>query len=638
MTTTSAAHRDLGVATRAPRVNATVVPLATIGALAAAQGGYFPTSWGWAALVLLWLSAATLVAAPPGALSVLQVAFLATTFALGAWIAASIVWSADPAQSVSEVQRFLVYASGLLALTLLARRHASPTWAAGLFVVVVALAAYGLATRLFPDKLGVYDSIGTYRLSEPVGYWNGLGILVAMGLILSFGLASHWRSVGGQALAGACLPLLLTTLYFTFSRGAWIALVIGALTMIAVDPRRLRLTATVLVLTPMSAAAVYLAARADALTHQRSLLSEAVDQGASLAASLAALVLVAGIGAGVLGWLDRAVTVSVGVRVAYVVVLVLVVGVLIASAFERYGGPVTIAQKARNAFSAPAPELRGDLNRRLFSFSGNGRAELWRVAWQNYRDHPYVGSGAGTYERAWLRDRPRALKVRDAHGLYIETLSELGPPGLALLLATICLPLGAALRYRRAPLIPAMLGAYCAYVVHAGVDWDWELSGVTLAALLCGAVLVAGGKQEDAAEARTHPKVRAGLLAFVALLVVAAFVGLMGASALSAGREALAKKDAGSARSEASRAALWMRWSPEPWLLLGDTYLSSGEFAAARVSYQTATRRDRHDWRGWLGLAKTSTGRSRDAALGRAQRLNPHSPEIARERANTGTP
>jgi hypothetical protein len=37
--------------------------------------------------------------------------------------------------------------------------------------------------------------------------------------------------------------------------------------------------------------------------------------------------------------------------------------------------------------------------------------------------------------------------------------------------------------------------AYTAYLVHAGLDWDWEMPAVTLAGLLCAVGLLAAGRQ-----------------------------------------------------------------------------------------------------------------------------------------------
>jgi hypothetical protein len=79
------------------------------------------------------------------------------------------------------------------------------------------------------------------------------------------------------------------------------------------------------------------------------------------------------------------------------------------------------------------------------------------------------------------------VSVRDAHSLYLETLAELGLLGLALLGLALAPPLLAAFRGASA----AAAGGYVAFLVHAGLDWDWELPAVTLAGLLCGAALIA---------------------------------------------------------------------------------------------------------------------------------------------------
>ena len=68
------------------------------------------------------------------------------------------------------------------------------------------------------------------------------------------------------------------------------------------------------------------------------------------------------------------------------------------------------------------------------------RAQYWRVAWRAFERHPLLGSGAGTFDEQWLRYRGSGVSVRDAHSLYLETLSELGVVGLLLLVALLALP------------------------------------------------------------------------------------------------------------------------------------------------------------------------------------------------------
>ena len=69
---------------------------------------------------------------------------------------------------------------------------------------------------------------------------------------------------------------------------------------------------------------------------------------------------------------------------------------------------------------------------------------------------PLLGEGAGSFSRTWLRERPVANEARDAHNLYLETLAELGPIGLVLLLLVLVTPsewcpASGATRARRSP-------------------------------------------------------------------------------------------------------------------------------------------------------------------------------------------
>src|SRR5437667_7630680 len=76
--------------------------------LGAANGGYFPASWGWGALGLFWAAVAALALRGSVRMGRLELAFLAFVTALVGWIWLSIAWSSDPAASVLEGQRGLV--------------------------------------------------------------------------------------------------------------------------------------------------------------------------------------------------------------------------------------------------------------------------------------------------------------------------------------------------------------------------------------------------------------------------------------------------------------------------------------------------------------------------------------------------
>ena len=136
----------------------------------------------------------------------------------------------------------LVYLSVALAVAFVLRRGDLCWVLAGTCAGTTAVAAYALGTRALPDRLHAAsdDPIAAFRLAQPVGYWNGLGLLVALGVILAVGFVAHARSRRAATAAAASLPVLATTLYLTFSRGAWGALGVGLVATIALDPRRLR--------------------------------------------------------------------------------------------------------------------------------------------------------------------------------------------------------------------------------------------------------------------------------------------------------------------------------------------------------------------------------------------------------------
>ena len=110
--------------------------------------------------------------------------------------------------------------------------------------------------------------------------------------------------------------------------------------------------------------------------------------------------------------------------------------------------------------------------------------------------------------------------ARDAHSLYIESLAELGPLGLALVLASLSVPL-LALRRRATPLVATAAGAYVTALLHTGIDWDWELPAVAVVGLLCGSAVLVGSREEGAV---LGLRSRLGLLALAVGFAVFALV------------------------------------------------------------------------------------------------------------------
>ena len=138
--------------------------------------------------------------------------------------------------------------------------------------------------------------------------------------------------------------------------------------------------------------------------------------------------------------LQRRWPVSLNARRAFAALLVAICAVAGVGTIVKFGAPWTLVTRTAHRFAAPPPHVQ-DLNARLFDASGSFRLDLWRVAWDDATLHPLVGSGAGSYAAHWFRDRPLPLDATNAHQLYLETLAELGPLGLGLLLIALGVPL-----------------------------------------------------------------------------------------------------------------------------------------------------------------------------------------------------
>jgi O-antigen ligase len=600
-----------------------------IGAIAATNGGYFPTSWGWSALGFAWVAAVAVAVKPRTSLAALDRAAVGTWIAVGAWIWLSLLWSDATWRSVLEGERVLVYVAAVAAALLVVSRASVPALLGGILGATSLISSYSLATRVLPDRIGVFDTVAGYRLATPIGYWNALGIFAVIGALLAAGFAARARTLWARALSTALLVVLVPTLYFTFSRGAWLALACGIVAALVLAPGRIQLATALLLAAPAPALAVAVASRSDALTHSTSRLAAAAHDGHRLALVLVPLALAAAALAALRTWLEGR-TYPANLRLAYGGVLLAIPVVVLVVVFARYGGPGTLAHKAYSSFKAPPAYDRSNLNSRLFSLTSNGRLDAWGVAHTQWHHHRLLGSGAGTFEPYWYAHRPTPLNLRDVHNLYLETLTELGVVGLALLALALAVPLAAAARARRHPLVPLAFGAYVAYVVHGAVDWDWEVPAVTVAALLVGVGLVAAARREDDARPGLNVATRAAGVAAAIVVAGVAILGLLSNVPLAKSDGAANAGKLVQAALDAKRARRWAPWSPEPWERLGNAATAAGYDDDAAVAYRKALAKDAGDWTLWFDLATVAKGAVQRHAIAEVRRLNPRDPGIVR--------
>jgi hypothetical protein len=602
----------------------------SVAALATDDGGFDPTSWGWSAIALLLVIAVSL-ALGGRSLAPLEWAFAAALAALGGWVWLSLVWSSDVSQTVQEGERMLLYVAGAASVLLLGRRSRVEGLLGSLAAAITGVCAYALDLRLLSPGRGAYQVLSTapqagFRLARPLGYANALALFAAMGILLALGFALRGRSLPTRALGSAALVILAPTLYFTYGRGGWLALGAGLAALLALERDRLGAFASTLAFAIAPTVAVVLASRTHALTNEPGSMAAARHDGRLLAVAILVLIAVAALVPAGLDRMRRKISLGPSSRGALFVVMALAVIAVVAAGLARVGGPQTAVRRAYNAFNAPAPLVKTNESERLLSLSGNNRTEYWRVAWREREDHPWLGGGAGSYQRFWLRHRRNGLPALDAHSLYLETLAELGPLGLVLLLGALALPLGVVRAARRHPLAAAAVATYVAFLLHAAIDWDWEMPAVTVAALVCGVALLLAARGAEAPPLGRTSRTLGLVLA--ALLCVVALGGFVGNQAAASASDALDAAHLRTAATEAKRARRWEPWSPEPWRLLGEAQLQAGRVEQARTSFLRGIRKDRRDWELWLDLALVSRGKERQEALSHVATLNPLSTEL----------
>ena len=231
--------------------------------------------------------------------------------------------------------------------------------------------------------------------------------------------------------------------------------------------------------------------------------------------------------------------------------------------------------------------------------------------------HPLLGSGAGSFEVAWMRYRTIGASVRDAHNLYRETLAELGPLGLLLLVIALAIPLWAIPRTRRRAPTASICGAYVAFLGHAAVDWDWEMPVVTVTALLCASALL--NAQRPIAEREPFRGTRVALIGVAAVsagFVALTAVALLGSLSLHAAERDLQARSWIEGGRAARNAARWQPWSAEPTAFSGRPNLPAGSDekppSCSSTRFDSTTGAGRHGMSS-VGLAPARNDRSRSS-------------------------
>jgi O-antigen ligase len=608
-------------------------------------GGYDPFTRNQLGIAIWWgvLLGLAVGALPLNRLKHGSLVALGLLAAYVCWVGLSAGWSSAPAGTVADLGRVVTYL-GIFAMALAIRtRKGARRMAAALGAGIMVVAAVALLSRLhpswFPDARETVNLLSTERsrLGYPLGYWNGVAELIAIGLPLVLYLACSARHVVVQALAAAALPALALTVYFTFSRAGTAAAIVALAAFLAFAHDRIPKAATLLAATAGAGVLILCADQRDALSSGLA-GPEGVKQGNELIAITAVVCTAVGaIQAALALALRRSMrprwsepsrsatltTLSIGAAVAVLAVLTLGVSGKISSAWHEFEA----------GSSVPTGSAR------FQSFGSNGRAVYWRAALDEFESEPLIGSGSGSFEGWWLAHRGTdGGFVRDAHSLYLETLGELGIVGFALIVGFLGWVLATGVRNcagasgeSRTQLAAALAGCV-AFCIGAGFDWLWELAVIPIAFLLLASVLVSAGEQR-----RTKP-LSAGVRLGGALAAVAAMVAiaipLSAAESLQASRVAVGRGDLDDALTKARDARGVEPFAAEPRLQEALVLEEGRRLTAAEAAAVEATELEPDDWRAWVIRSRLEAERGHaEAALAsyrRARALNPQSVLFAR--------
>lgn len=551
---------------------------------------------------------------------------------LTAFTGLSVLWASDDGRAFDELLRAIGYLGLFVLVLLTSGKRTGSGWLHGLAFGIFAVAIVALGSRFYPSTFSdptldaaLQETRG--RLSYPVGYWNALGALLAVGTVLLLWLGASARTVLRRSLATAAVPLTVLALVLTSSRGAAVALAVGIAALGAFVPERLRLVASLVTAGLGSALLVAFAlARevfVDAQTRAPEYASQADDVRLVAFLTVAfVLILRARVDNGVERTrVPRRLSIALGA----IAVLGALVALIASNPFERVER-LTEPPDPQESF-----EEQGLVARHLTSGEGTGRYQFWEAGWEAFKSEPLIGVGAGGYEAWWSEHGTLEYFVRNAHSLVLETAAELGIVGLLLVLGFLGAGALAGVGSRNGlvweqPQAAALAVLACG-VTAAAIEWTWEVPGtfapvVVAVAVLTGPALRAAG---DAGVSLRPWKLGVAVAGCAGILIGG--VALIGDRALHDSREAAGEGDYARAADDARRARSIQPWAAEPHLQLALLAERTKDLTTANREVDEALERAPDDWRAWVVALRLRT-KADDApaarvALARARELAP---------------
>jgi uncharacterized membrane protein (GlpM family) len=339
---------------------------------------------------------------------------------------------------------------------------------------------------------------------------------------------------------------------------------------------------------------------------------------------------------GAWGLLDRRISPSpAAMRIANAAALgALLVVTLVGTAVAARNDPADRVRVAWSEFTTNETEREG--GSRLGSLDSQ-RWDHWRVGLDRFAAHPIRGIGAEQFNVDYLRERRTFVDARYVHSFPIGVLSQLGLVG-ALLFGTFAVLATVLVRPRRAdePLARTIrlgvFGLWVYWLVHASVDWFYEIPAVTAPVFaFLGLALALRPSGSTAPPTTSRAPLAVGIAACAAGAVALVPPYLAARDVRSA--VAVWPVDSASAFDRLDRARRLDPLSDEPDLYAGAIATRLDEPARMRLHFARVLERNEFNWyaRLQLGLTYSVLGRRQAAVreVRRARDLNPFDPVLA---------
>ena len=585
---------------------------------------------------------------------------------LAAWTAASLLWAGSRSDAWEETNRTLFYLVAVALVVVFVRLVGPRLWAwliVGLIAVITVTAFLVLLRLGLASDPTVYFASG--RLNYPITYWNGLAAFLVMGFWLALGAANAGgRLVWAQAPLLALATLFLELALLPQSRAALWSLALVLPFFVALSPHRFR------ALTNLAVACLPVVLFWPVLNHvyvatRDARLPEVAIASAMRAMTVSVIIVVVlyTVTRGV-EWLilnprrkpgqtvdesagapgddngrapafGRRSTILIAVALAAIICIALTAGLLLLH--HQPGGLAGSVNRAWSQFSSDKGVGKTN-STRFVQASLNQRASIWKLALAAFWRNPWHGIGAQNFENYFYQHRPNMLQVKQPHSQPLQLLAELGIPGALLWLAFAIWGLvrGATSRFRTQrrtdqALMAATITAALGWFIHSSVDWLWQLTAVSLPAmLLFGAVMALGsprtagsdeggrdtysGRHDPTEHASRRTKCSWVKRAATAALAIAALLVLLSALfpylAVRATNAAAATAVTDPTKAiSITRTAAWQNpLSPDPLVARAQIYTAAAKTAAgvardrarmlglAAGAWQEAERRDPRSW------------------------------------------